>query len=613
MHSVEQRIVDQITKDVVKLLTDYEYEYPDYAFEFVEKSLDATESLRVILRQHPNWNEERQYISFSADTERKVDPQRMRDFCDYYYRREEYGSTDLEQRRWGLMRRIVRKSTIENEGTQFPDDELVELVNEFLKTFDRGHITKQTKISKIINKCGKLLGMNNHVDIREVGHWDDEGNYISKKKDFGWNYQFAQFADGINPINIKRHTIISINPIDYLTMSIGDNWNSCHSIKNPSDPGCYSSGTISYALDETTIIFYYVDNSYEEDEYFSFLPKQKRCAFYLGEDKLIQSRVYPDGRDGGDCGLAEEVRNIMQKVIADCLDIPNLWTLVKGKETATEMIDTYGTHYPDYTYYNDVTTSFRLVNGEKNLTKIRVGHEPFCMRCGNYYDRGDHEHIYCPDCKEDYEYHCECCGDGFDSDVDDAVYVRGEGWMFCCSRCAERRDYVYCEDIEEWEYIDYAYLDEYTGNYFACDGEMIKSFEGYYYQDEYNAEADGNRYCEDIGEWSNDYFQDDYDGNYYHNTDYMVETSRGYKYYNEVHAEEDGCHYCEDTETWEYADDCYYDDCDGLWYHDTDEMVEVNGDTFHNAENAREAGYEIYRGEWMDVDEIEEILGREVA
>ena len=561
--NVAPEVVEDVLRKADDVLEKYDYYERDHLRDFINVSLEAKTDLRSILRNHPNWNEERQYISFSADTERKIDPERMKDFWNYYCGRRKWGRNSREEEQWDLMSQIVRKSTIENEGNQFPDDELVKLVNEFLALFNRGHITKETKISKVINKCAKLLEMDKHTEVRIVRWADESGNIHEKEKDYGWNYQFAQFADGINPIKIKRHTIISINPVDYLTMSIGDSWNSCHSIENADDPGCYSSGTVSYALDNVTIIFYYVDNSYDENEYFSLLPKQKRCAFYLGEDKLIQSRVYPDGRDGGDCGLAEEVRNIMQKVIADCMDIPNLWTLVKGRETARSLIETCGSQYPDYIHYNDVTTSFRLVNGEKNNTKIKVGHTPFCIKCGSYYSIDEHDHIYCEDCRNEnnYDYYCSECGEGFNGGEWDAIYIERDDRQFCCSRCAERYGYVWCALDDDWAMEDEAYRDELSGDCFFDDSEMVETYEGYYYYTEERAIDDGCRYCEDIGRYSNDWFEDSYDGLYY-----------------------------------------YY----------TDGMVEVDGNKYYNAENARADGYEMYRGQWYSTDEIEEMI-KEVA
>ena len=40
--------------------------------------------------------------------------------------------------------------------------------------------------------------------------------------------KFAKYADSINPIKVKRHTVLSVHPIDYYTMSFGNSWTSCH-------------------------------------------------------------------------------------------------------------------------------------------------------------------------------------------------------------------------------------------------------------------------------------------------------------------------------------------------------------------------------------------------
>ena len=253
----------------------------------------------------------------------------------------------------------------------------------------------------------------------------------------------------------------------------------------------------------------------------------------------------------------------MQKVIADCMDVPNLWTLVKGKETAWSLIETCGSHYPDYFHYNDVTTSFRLINGEKNNTKIKVGHRPFCIKCGNYYDVEEHEHIYCEGCRNDnYDYYCSECGDGFNEGNWDVVYIERDDRQFCCTRCAERYGYVWCELDDDWAMEDEVYYDKYSGYYFFDDSEMVETKEGDYYYTEERAINDGCRYCEDIERYSSDWYEDSYDG---------------------------------------------------LCYYYTDDMVEVDGKTYNCPENAREDGYEMYRGQWYSTEEIEEMLEKEVA
>ena len=134
--------------------------------------------------------------------------------------------------------------------------------------------TKGQKISRIVNKLCKQLGFD---------------------KDKDYNREFAKFSDAINPLTIKRHTVLSCHPVDYLTMSFGNSWSSCHTIdkNNKRDMpnsyhGQYSAGTLSYMLDETSAVFYTVDAKYDGDK-LELEPKINRCMFHIGEYKIVEN------------------------------------------------------------------------------------------------------------------------------------------------------------------------------------------------------------------------------------------------------------------------------------------------------------------------------------
>ena len=206
-------------------------------------------------------------------------------------------------------------------------------------------------------------------------------------------------------------------------MSFGTNWASCHTIdknnmrgSSSSYNGCYSSGTESYMLDESSFIMYTVTPDFDENKGLENADKERRCVFFYGEDKLIQSRLYPDGRDGGDASIAGDFRSIAQKVIAECLNAPNLWML--ERDTAGHYIDTVedSTHYRDYDHYDDNTVSFlkRSENDNvKNVKMIPVGHEPICPNCGSSHT--NEKNILCNSCLG--EGTCCYCGCSIDTNI----------------------------------------------------------------------------------------------------------------------------------------------------------------------------------------------------
>lgn len=274
---------------------------------------------------------------------------------------------------------------------------------------------KGQKISKLYSKFFIEIGMSDFKDIQDYTFHDQNGVEHTKQKDYGFNYYFySVFADSVNPVKFKRHTVISVNPIDYWTMSFGNSWASCQTIdvdKRRSKQGgmsnnyggMYSAGTESYMLDGSTIVFYYVDSNCKSD--FELEDKYKRCLFYLGENKLIQSRVYPDGRDGVDededstaAQIAKDIREVMEEVISECAGVPNSWVYKGGVGTADSMIQSYGSHYRDYSNYNDCGTAFLKIGERlmKNTNKIHVGHETICPSCGNVHSNNNN--IQCEEC-----------------------------------------------------------------------------------------------------------------------------------------------------------------------------------------------------------------------
>lgn len=376
---------------------------------------------------------------------------------------------------------------------QFATEEMASKINEYFPTVKA--VVGQ-KTSRIVNKICQLLGLD---------------------KDADYNKEFAKYADGINPLLIKKHTIISVNPIDYLTMSFGNSWASCHTIDKAnkrdmpnSYDGGYSSGTLSYMLDDSSIVFYTVSEKYDGDEY-ELQDKIERNMFHLGEDKLVQGRIYPQGTDG-ETGIYKQFREIVQKVIADCLEVPNMWKNVKGTSECGSVIHSIGTHYRDYLYASDCNVSYlKGDTDEVNRNLITVGHRPICPSCGCV-----HSWDECIECRSCYDAEVTCYECGSYGDRDNMIEIDGE---YFCEDCC-----FYCDYHEEWERYpgDSTYVEhygrvcndalEYSGDFGYCENcnrwyyneSGIETEDGYWYcckdcasEDGYTETSDGNWYPED--------------------------------------------------------------------------------------------------------------------
>ena len=292
------------------------------------------------------------------------------------------------------------------------------------------------KVSKVMLKICRLINITSHSDIRDVSFYRQDGEYVQRTRDEGWNWQYAQFSDGVNPSVVKGTAVISVNPIDFWTMSFGYRWASCHTIDKENRrcnehnySGCYCGGTQSYMGDKASIIFYFLPDNFNGDHP-ELEDKVKRCVFYLGEDKLIQSRVYPDGRDGGDKTLAGDIRAIMQKVVAELWDVPNYWSLSKGRRACREVTRSFGPHYRDYEQYDDCNVSYlKRIDGYKNTNPVDIGtSEIICPSCGkSHYSE---ENIFCGKCCG-FAYECEECGRTYSEE--DMYEINGRWYCYNCT------------------------------------------------------------------------------------------------------------------------------------------------------------------------------------
>lgn len=189
---------------------------------------------------------------------------------------------------------------------------------------------------------------------------------------------FTDYSNLVSGLKRQMVFIISCNMVDYLNMSNGNSWTSCHRLGN----GAYLGGCPSYMFDKTSLITYVVPKQlYEANkDHPEILLKTYRNMFHYDRGNLIQSRIYPQGNDGAK-DLYKDFRLVMEKAISDGLSIEDKWT--KPERNCGD-VTTNGTHYPDYSYNSNV---YRVrLNGTDNVN-IAIGHEGICPCCGNSFTR----------------------------------------------------------------------------------------------------------------------------------------------------------------------------------------------------------------------------------
>lgn len=332
---------------------------------------------------------------------------------------------------------------------------------------------------------------------------------IDKMPDY--EKHFAMLADAVSPLTISRTTALSFHPCDYLQMSHGTGWKSCHRI----DGGDWQGGTWSYMLDEVTSIL-----STTEDDHGNMYnrPKVNRMVVCFDGGEILFSRLYPNYTD---FAIRDTFRNVVQEIYAKCLDVPNLWqppmrynkyhSHYCDDDTLSTNFVTSGVghmQYRDYDYA-EYNCELSVLKGREPHV-MEIGTWGICPVTGDEYDEcGDmtseggrtircehcgrriHEndaywddcgYAYCIDCWDDLFSACECCGEYF---RDTEMTETQDGCV--CQRCLEE-NYVECCECGEWAHTDNAITD-----------------------------VDGHWYCEDCAE--DNLTRCDDCGEYYHNDD----------------------------------------------------------------------------------------------
>ena len=296
-----------------------------------------------------------------------------------------YEKCDYADKAWNLQ------MLIDHIKEQFLDDRLAQFIR---NQFPNVNASAGQKASRAVRNIAVKLGTATHPE---------------------WEREFARFADAINPLNVTKWTVLSWHPVDYLTSAWGNSWSSCMNIDKYNKRGVkiansrshitdyvnedyvfrgeHASGTLSYMFDHTSFVYYTVNHKYDGNQ-FELQPKESRCMFSFQDNTLLQSRMYPQCLDDTSDTSYRIPREIVQKVIADALDVPNLWTLKMGTEACCEYGRSIGTHYPDYTDRRNKMCNISYLGDEPHI--INIGSEPICPNCGCTHDNA--AYLNCEDC-----------------------------------------------------------------------------------------------------------------------------------------------------------------------------------------------------------------------
>ena len=491
-----------------KLLDEYGHEHTDEALgKIIDTWAENKADLIEAFKKHPKYIDGKFMIAFDTDYARDIDKDEI-DMFRYYI-------DDVCVMMNNTVPDEIKKARDADGCTLLPDMLFNVLFNRLLRYIGRNI---DDGLAGLLNEAWpNIKARANEKTTRVVNRILTYLNYNQHPE---YNRMFARYADALTPITITRHTVLSINPMDYLTMSFGNSWASCHTIdKNNTRrmpnaySGAYCSGTISYMLDGASIVFYTIDNKYNGTDYYT-QPKINRQMYHYGEDKLVQGRLYPQGNDGNG-ETYTKYRQLVQEIISHIFNFPNMWV---RKSNVSEYVCSHGTHYRDYTHFSDCNISIR--KDTENTKSVHIGHAPICVECGSTHDCEEEinccygnrhtcercgrmideddtywvgDYCYCDDCVV----RCDVCGEY--ETVDNSRYIDGYGDV--CGCCWDNFFYR-CECCEDWHhendltdtnegYICNDCLEEYFAQCERC---------GEWYRRADMTEIDHTYYCEDCHE-----------------------------------------------------------------------------------------------------------------
>lgn len=287
--------------------------------------------------------------------------------------------------------------------------ENAEDIEKLAKAFPNSQCREGIKITRVVQKCLKELGLY---------------QIAMEKEQEIFNKRYAKWCDAVSPMKIKKWSVLSINFVDYITMSHGNSWTSCLNTdkyrrftSGMYSSGCNSKRTLDYALDKTTMVFYTIDENYDGDDW-ELQPKCTRQLFHFGEGKLVQARLYPQS-DTSRRNIYTQYRENVEKLLADAMEEANLWS---SPERGTIRYDGNIVNIPyDYRGHGDYIDFLNIAQhgGDENDFQSEVNYVIFrgstnrtdngkpmivgstdavCIMCGEVRDEGHCENIRCGNC-----------------------------------------------------------------------------------------------------------------------------------------------------------------------------------------------------------------------
>lgn len=417
----------------------------------------------VLLRKHPYWDEEAKAVIFLQTETREIDYNTAADALgaleDYVSNKccKVHGREPSYAQYLSSFIRYTLNGMAEKEGQQtgLVTEEFIKYFNGCLNTETEipDAVSKMlrvgTKVTRLVRKCFENIKLYGNNKIVDTTTFVDDGDDPRTRKSFDKYY--AKFADCLSELKIERITLVSLNYLDFMTMSNGNSWSSCHFINSrgifhedadSSYRGEYKQGCMSYALDKPSMILYTLPATFNETDYYR-CQKLTRMVCQYENGVLITGKCYPNNQNS----YITRYRQMMQLVLSEVCETPNLWTFSRKINKINCFAETAqnSAHYPDYTYdHQKPTISFcKSVPIDIDMT-ITIGHEAYCLDCGKVLGSYDHKWLQCDNHRKVRV--CSHCG----------KYIgRNEEYHEYADNCYCADCSFYCDYHQRYEPISY--------------------------------------------------------------------------------------------------------------------------------------------------------------
>ena len=272
--------------------------------------------------------------------------------------------------------------------------------------------------------------------------------------------EFEQFRIAhsriLNDKNFDTNAVLSIHPLDYLTMSDNAcNWDSC---MNWERPGEYRLGTIEM-MNSPVVVEAYIESNhpyYPVADYRTWSNKRWRCLYIVNKDIITEVKQYPYHNDF----LSEYFLNWLRELAEENMNWTYLEMSTVYDESEYEAVDninglkieiTTNVMYNDY--YNGHAA---FVSPTVKEIKLNYSGETECMCCGEAYEKKDNfeftstDDIVCAKC--DCKIQCSSCGRWFGKNK---MVAGPDGNMYCSSCAWTRQRMCNCCGKMSWDNEDF--------------------------------------------------------------------------------------------------------------------------------------------------------------